>query len=508
MVIYIYVLSPDGKPLMPTRRWGRVRHLLKEGKAKIVSRNPLTIQLLYETTTYTQPLTLGIDPGSGGIGVAVRKENGEVVFAAELKTRTREVTENMEERRGHRRARRGNQRDKRKRRAAHTGTVFEAKEFAIAQTEKLLVCKGIKPKPIRFQNRKRAEGWLTPTARHLLETHENFINKVTKILPITRVVVEYAQFDLQKLENPEIQGKEYQNGRMKGYANVTEYVLGRDGYACQLCKKSQGLLHVHHVVWRSKRGEDVPENLVTLCIGCHEKVHQEDEVDAQVKELFAGLKKRYVHPTLVNTIMPGFYEWLSKRFTQVDKVYGYQTKERRRELHLVKAHYLDAYLASLDEAGQMSPESKGVVVHHFHQFRRHNRQLIHARRDRNYKEGKKIVAKNRKKRMGQKSDSLAEVLAQKGERYLACLKIARGTKMLRSKKEKYRAGDVVIRESGTARIVKGSNHKGYSVTLVGEEKYLPISQCLLLTKNTGLVWVESTESVIRAQEIVGGGNFS
>ena len=46
----VYVLNKDGGPLMPTERHGKVRRMLKEGKAKVVRREPFTIQLLYETT--------------------------------------------------------------------------------------------------------------------------------------------------------------------------------------------------------------------------------------------------------------------------------------------------------------------------------------------------------------------------------------------------------------------------------------------------------------------------
>ena len=30
----VYVLSENGQPLMPTKRYGKIRHLLKDGKAK------------------------------------------------------------------------------------------------------------------------------------------------------------------------------------------------------------------------------------------------------------------------------------------------------------------------------------------------------------------------------------------------------------------------------------------------------------------------------------------
>ena len=57
----VYVLNKDGQPLMPTNRHGKVRHLLQDGKAKIINRCPFTIQLLHNSTNYTQPITLGVD---------------------------------------------------------------------------------------------------------------------------------------------------------------------------------------------------------------------------------------------------------------------------------------------------------------------------------------------------------------------------------------------------------------------------------------------------------------
>jgi len=72
----VYVISKAGKPLMPTERHGKVRRLLKQGLAKVVKREPFTIQLLYDTTTYTQPITVGLDIGSKTTGVsAVTEKN-------------------------------------------------------------------------------------------------------------------------------------------------------------------------------------------------------------------------------------------------------------------------------------------------------------------------------------------------------------------------------------------------------------------------------------------------
>ena len=254
---YVYVLSQFCKPLMPTCRYGRVRWLLKKGKAKIISYAPFTIQLLYNTPEYTQPLLLSIDTGSKEIGAIARRENGEIVFAGELNTRTREVTDKISERRMNRRARRRYRRMKRCRRYQVSKNVLGdfgqvVREYKIAGTEEALQCKEIKQKLARFHNRKREEGWLTPTARHLLESHKSYVRKIAKILPIAQVVVEYGKFDIHKLSNPEVTGKKYQEGRKKGYANAREYVLSRDKYTCQSCKKGEKELHAHHVRFRRR----------------------------------------------------------------------------------------------------------------------------------------------------------------------------------------------------------------------------------------------------------------
>ena len=52
----VCVLSNSGERLMPTFRLGKVRRLLKDGKAKIVKHHPFTIQLLYDSKTNTQPI--------------------------------------------------------------------------------------------------------------------------------------------------------------------------------------------------------------------------------------------------------------------------------------------------------------------------------------------------------------------------------------------------------------------------------------------------------------------
>lgn len=60
----VYILNKDGEPLMTTKRHGKVRHLLKSNKAKVVKRTPFTIQLLYNTRNNQTPEEPGVYCGS------------------------------------------------------------------------------------------------------------------------------------------------------------------------------------------------------------------------------------------------------------------------------------------------------------------------------------------------------------------------------------------------------------------------------------------------------------
>ena len=75
----VYVLNKDGKPLMPTKRYAKIRILRKRGLLKIVSAKPFTVQLLYDTKNITQDVTLGIDSGYLNIGFSALTEKQELI---------------------------------------------------------------------------------------------------------------------------------------------------------------------------------------------------------------------------------------------------------------------------------------------------------------------------------------------------------------------------------------------------------------------------------------------
>ena len=239
----VYVISKLGNALMPTTRYGKVRVLLKQGKAKIVNNKPFTIKLLYDTTEYTQPITLGIDSGYTYIGYSAISDNKELI--------TGELT-------------------------LLKGQSERLKEKAMYRKQRRSRLRYRKP---RFDNRTKSKpiGWLAPSLQHKLDSHIRFIDKLKKILPISNVVVEVANFDIQKIKNPSIGGVGYQEGEQKDFFNLREYIFHRDKHTCQVCGEKDIPLEVHHIGFWKKDRSDRPGNLITLCIKCHiSKNHKED----------------------------------------------------------------------------------------------------------------------------------------------------------------------------------------------------------------------------------------
>ncbi len=242
----VYVLNMHGHPLMPcTPRKARI--LLKQGRATVVKRTPFTIKLRFGASNYKQEVILGVDAGSKTIGLSASTKSEEL-FAAEVKPRN-DVVDLLSTRRQNRRGRRS---------------------------------RTTRYRPVRFDNRvhSKHKGWLAPSVEVKIQEHITAIKRVCALLPISKVIVETAEFDLQLLKaiedgKPVPEGEDYQKGEMLGSYNVRQYVLFRDGYTCQCCGAhgKDVKLHAHHLETR-KTGGNAPDNLITVCDLCHEKHHK------------------------------------------------------------------------------------------------------------------------------------------------------------------------------------------------------------------------------------------
>lgn len=330
----VYILNEKGQPLMPTNRHGKVRHLLKEGKAKVIKRCPFTIQLLYSSTNYMQSITLGVDAGSKHIGLSATTETKEL-YASNIELRN-DIVKLLSVRRQNRKTRRNRKTRYRK---------------------------------ARFDNRisTKKQGWLAPSIRQKIETHLKVVDNIHKILPITKIIVETASFDIQKIKNPSIQGKEYQQGEQLDFWNVREYVMFRDNHTCQCCKgnSKDKILNVHHIESR-QIGGNTPNNLITLCETCHTGYHK--GIVSLPKTIKRGMKLN--HSIFMGIMRWAFYNKLKEIYPNVSNTYGYITKNIRIENNLSKDHYIDARCIS----GKPNVEPLG---YYFYQkkVRCHNRQI-------------------------------------------------------------------------------------------------------------------------------------
>ena len=330
--MYVYVLSKSGKPLMPTKRLGKVRHMLKDGKAKVVQRTPFTIQLTYDSKEFTQDISLGVDAGSKTVGLSATTDEDEL-YASNVILRN-DIVKLLADRRELRRNRRN-----RKRRYRQA----------------------------RFNNRVKSKkkGWLAPSVLNKINTHLKVIANVYKILPITKLVIEVASFDIQKIKNPEISGEEYQHGEQLGFWNVREYVLFRDNHECQCChgKSKDNVLNVHHIESR-KTGGDSPNNLITLCETCHHKYHK-GEITINLKR-----GKSFRDATFMGIMRWSLYNKLKELYPNVHSTYGYITKNTRIKHNLQKDHYIDARCIS----GNPQATPLGYVYYQ-KKVRCHNRKI-------------------------------------------------------------------------------------------------------------------------------------
>lgn len=306
----VFVKGIDGRNLMPCTP-AKARKLLRDGKAKAIKRTPFTIKLLFECENQVQEVTIGIDKGSKITGFACIG-NGKLLMSGEINHR-QDVKKKMDDRRGCRRARRSR------------------KWYR---------------KP-RFNNRasSRRSGRILPSIR---TNAEEVIRVVRKIpLPISHIEIEDVLIDIAKINNPNLEGKEYQKSN-KLDENLRLATLLRDNFKCMNCKKKNLELHAHHIVWKSRGGKDTIKNMLTLCVECHDKVHK-GKLELNIKG------KNNLKDVIAQRTMQGktyMYAELSKDCT-LNKVFGYETSEYRKSLGLPKTHIIDALCIATLKTGEV-----------------------------------------------------------------------------------------------------------------------------------------------------------
>lgn len=340
---YVYVVGSNGKPLMPCSP-AKARKLLKSKSAAVLLRTPFTIKLLHHAGGYKQPITLGVDAGSKYVGLSACTDTEEL-YKEELTPRN-DVVKLLSARRECRRGRR------------HRKTRYRAP---------------------RFNNRvhSKHKGWLAPSVEVKIQEHITAIHRICRRLPITKIVVETAEFDTQRLKamlegKPLPVGIDYKRGEMYDEYNVRQYVLKRDNYTCQHCgargSAEKGIkLHVHHLETR-QTGGNAPNNLITLCKDCHTALH-DGKITLKLD------KKKRGKPLRDSAFMGIMRKTLLSRIRKevaipVVETQGYITKLLREENHIQKSHTNDARcIAGCPKALPCD------TTYHAKAIRHHNRKI-------------------------------------------------------------------------------------------------------------------------------------
>jgi 5-methylcytosine-specific restriction endonuclease McrA len=309
---FVFVLDTTKKPLNPVHP-GQARKLLKQGKAAVFRRYPFIIILKQEVTEQPKNIKLKLDPGSKFTGIALL-QNNQVIWGAELQHRGQQIKDSLTSRRQLRRGRR---------------------------------CRKTRYRQPRFLNRKKPDGWLPPSLQHRVNTILTWVKRLIRYCPIHSISVELVKFDLQKQENSEISGVEYQHGTLYG-GEVREYLLTKFNRTCQYCRATDKPFEVDHIHPRSKGGSDQVSNLTLACHDCNRAKGNQN-----IKDFLKG------KPDLVNLILKQaktplkdaaavhstrweLFNSLKELGLLVETGSGGLTKLNRKRLKVPKSHWQDA----------------------------------------------------------------------------------------------------------------------------------------------------------------------
>ncbi|BAZ09159.1 HNH endonuclease [Calothrix sp. NIES-4071] len=316
----IFLLDTNKKPLNPIHP-AQARQLLKNKKAAILKRFPFTL-ILKDASSHAevQPLRIKIDPGAKTTGfVLVNDATGEVIFAAELQHRGFQIRDALTSRRQLRRGRRNRK------------TRYRAP---------------------RFNNRKRNEGWIPPSLQSRVENILTWVKRLQKLSLIDSISQELVKFDMQIMQNPDIQGKEYQQGTLAGY-ETREYLLEKWDRQCAYCGIKDVPLQVEHINPRSKGGSNSISNLTLSCEKCNLKKGTQDIKDflkkdtKKLESILKQAKKPLESAAAVNTTRFTLLNALKATNLPVETGSGGLTKFNRIQQGLEKTHWIDAACVGL-----------------------------------------------------------------------------------------------------------------------------------------------------------------
>ena len=298
----------------------RARLLLERGRARIHRLLPFTIRVVdrkAEDSAF-QVLRVKLDPGSKTTGIAlVRETSNQGVAVAnlfELVHRGRQISQALTARRAHRRLRRSK----------------------------------LRYRAPRFLNRgNKGKDGLAPSLQHRVDTSMAWVRRLERLAPISAISTELVRFDMQALENPAIEGAQYQQGTLAGY-EVREYLLEKWQRKCAYCDAKDVPLQIEHIQPKSKGGSDRISNLTLACPCCNQKkgslpvdvfLVKKPEL---LKRILAQAKRPLKDAAAVNSTRVALVNALKTTELVIETASGGKTKFNRNQFNIPKTHALDA----------------------------------------------------------------------------------------------------------------------------------------------------------------------
>ncbi|MGI2905714.1 RNA-guided endonuclease IscB [Tolypothrix sp. VBCCA 56010] len=314
-MLRLTVIDSEKRPLDPIHP-ATARQLLRNKKAAVYRRFPFTLVLKESRPeSPVSALRLKIDPGAKHTGIAlVNDTTGEVVFAAELKHRGFAIRDALTSRRLLRRSRRNRK---------------------------------TRYRQPRLLNRTRPKGWLAPSLQSRIENIKTWVDKLRKLSPIRAISQELVRFDMQLMRNPDIQGKEYQQGTLAGY-ETREFLLEKWNRQCAYCGVKDVPLQIEHIHTRAKGGSNSITNLTLSCEKCNTKKGTKDikeflkKDQSRLEKILKQAKRPLADAAAVNTTRFALLFVLKVTELPVETGSGGLTKFNRNQQNLEKTHWLDA----------------------------------------------------------------------------------------------------------------------------------------------------------------------
>lgn len=304
----VFVLDKNKNPLTPCHP-ARARQLLREGKAAIFRKIPFTIILKDRTVkeSTVPPMRVKIDPGSKTTGIALVQTGGKVLWAGEVTHRGQQIKKLLDSRRAVRKHRRSK----------------------------------LRYRPPRFNNRRKPKGWLPPSLNSRVDNILTWTLRLSKFAQVNAISMELVRFDMQKMENPEISGVEYQQGELMGY-EVREYLLEKWDRKCAYCGAKNVPLEIEHIIPKSRGGSNRVSNLTISCRPCNEDKNALTAKEYGYPLIQEKAKKSLRDAAAVNATRWKLWRELTKLGLPVEVGTGGRTKFNRCKQNLPKTHWLDA----------------------------------------------------------------------------------------------------------------------------------------------------------------------